>query len=58
MALHNLSRRDLAEKIGISLPTLISRLENGNWKYYELMLLIDLFKIDNPQEIFFQGAVA
>lgn len=56
MSLHNMSRKDLAEKLGISIPTLRTRLEDGNWKYFEVVSLIDILNIEKPQDVFFQPA--
>jgi DNA-binding Xre family transcriptional regulator len=35
-------KKELAEKLGISRPTLDSRLKNGNWKKLEIEKIIKL----------------
>ena len=54
MALLNISQTELAEQIGISKPTIISRFNDGNWKYFEILELIRILGIKKPHEVFFQ----
>lgn len=53
MALHNISHKQLADQLGISAPTLRARMNGGNWGSDEIMILIQVLKIERPQDVFF-----
>lgn len=53
IAENRLKRKDVAKALGISTPTLRSRLEKGVFKNDEIEKLVKLLKIENPMEIFF-----
>lgn len=54
MAEHQFTFAQLAEKLGVSKQTL-TRKFNGKteWTYSEMMVLVELFKIEDPQNFFF-----
>lgn len=54
ITLHGYSKTYIAKKLGISEPTLKARLKDGNFKYREIEILIDLLQIEQPQDIFFK----
>lgn len=54
MAEHQFTFAQLAEKLGVSKQTL-TRKFNGKteWTYSEMMVLVELLKIEDPQSFFF-----
>lgn len=54
MALHNVKVYELAEALEMSEPTLRARLKDGNFKYREMQTLIEVLKIEKPQDVFFK----
>ena len=52
---YNISFGELAEKINVSKQTLTRKMNGStDWTYHEMMILAQLFKIENPQEFFFE----
>lgn len=58
MALHNVKVYELAEALELSEPTLRSRLKDGNFKHDEMRVLINILKIENPEDVFFKTGVS
>lgn len=55
MELHDINQAQLAESIGISQPTLRTRFKHNNWKWWEICSLIEILKIERPQDVFFKN---
>lgn len=56
MVRHEVSRQDLADALGVSYSTLLSRLKDGNFSLKQVEVLISKLHIDNPSEVFFSGS--
>jgi plasmid maintenance system antidote protein VapI len=51
---YNISFKDLATKLKVSNQTLTRKMNGStDWTYTEIIILTELFHIDNPQEFFF-----
>jgi DNA-binding Xre family transcriptional regulator len=59
MTLRNVSKKDLAEKLGINEVTLYRKINNdGYFTRAEINKLIEVLSIENPAEIFFAEKLA
>jgi plasmid maintenance system antidote protein VapI len=59
MTLRNVSKKDLAEKLGINEVTLYRKINNdGYFTRAEINKLIEVLGIENPAEIFFAEKLA
>lgn len=55
MEQYNVTFAELAEELGISKQTLTKKVQgNMDWTYPEMMKLVKLFEITDPQSFFFQ----
>lgn len=54
MVLNNIKVYELADMLGISEPTLRSRFKDGNFKHREMQILIEVLRIEKPQDVFFK----
>lgn len=55
MEQYNVTFAELAEELGISKQTLTKKVQgNMDWTYPEMMKLMKLFEITDPQSFFFQ----
>ena len=55
MEQYNVTFAKLAEELGISKQTLTKKVQgNMDWTYPEMMKLVKLFEITDPQSFFFQ----
>lgn len=57
MARNDITQKALAEKIGISEKTFISRMKKGVFGTDEAQIIIKVLKISDPVSIFFTDAV-
>lgn len=55
MAEYYVTFDELAVRLGVSKQTLTRKLRGTTeWNYKEIMLLVQIFNIQNPQEFFFK----
>ena len=57
IARRGLTQKKLAEKIGMSEPTMNRKIKRGSFGLDEAQKIIDVLKIDKPEEIFFAKEV-
>jgi len=51
---YNISFRELADKLKVSNKTLTRKINGStDWTYAEIIILTELFKIEDPQSYFF-----
>jgi transcriptional regulator with XRE-family HTH domain len=53
MVRNGLTQKDVANAIGISEKTFISRMKKGDFRFDEAQIMVDLLMIENPAAIFF-----
>lgn len=53
----DISKKELALKIGKSVKTIYNRFENGDFKMSEIEKIVDILEIENPEKIFFSKKV-
>lgn len=53
MKIHDITHVQLADRLGITPPTLRARFKDNNWKIEELFILINHFGIEKPEDVFF-----
>ena len=53
MVRNGMTQKDVAKAIGISEKTFISRMKNGDFRFDEAQVMVDLLRIKNPSAIFF-----
>lgn len=58
MQVHDVNMNMLADKLALTPKTLRARFNSGNWRFEEMLTIIDVFKIENPQEVFFKSNIA
>ena len=51
------TKADIAKRLSLSEKTFYAKMKNGNFKLNEAKQLIQLLKIDNPNDIFFDDDV-
>lgn len=51
------TQKRLAEKIGISEPSMYRKIKNGSFGLEEAQKIIDVLEIENPEKIFFAKEV-
>lgn len=51
------TQKKLAEKIGISEPSMYRKIKNGSFGLEEAQKIIDVLEIENPEKIFFAKEV-
>lgn len=52
---YNISFRELAQKLSVSNQTLTRKMKGSTgWTYTEIIILTELFHIEDPQSFFFE----
>ena len=57
MRLHDVNMAELADALALTTKTLRIRFSTGNWKFEEILIMIDVLKIEKPQEVFFKTEI-
>ena len=57
MRLHDVNMAELADALALTTKTLRIRFNTGNWKFEEILIMIDVLKIEKPQEVFFKTEI-
>ena len=52
MKVYDITHVQLADILGISPPTLRARFKTENWRWGEILTLIKILHVENPQDIF------
>lgn len=55
MVRNEVSRQDLADALGISYNTILTRLKDGNFTSKQMDILVEILHITNPAEVFFSN---
>lgn len=59
MALAGINMKELAQALGIDVSTLYRKIKaNGDFSRSEINTIIDILRIENPQDIFFTRELA